>query len=515
MKSLTRAVGVVVILTIFSRLMALLNQMIYLGKFGVTAQMDAYSFAISIPNIVFVGIGTALTTVVVPIFANHFEQGEKERGFAFVRNITTLSVLSTAFIAILGVIFSPMLIGFTHFSRGEVSLFAIFATRIMFAVMMFYAITYIFQGVLQSTGRFVASSMVSLPGSLVVIAYVIFFGNRFGMTGLIFATLIGLSFQVMIMVPSMWKVGFDFKPALDLKNGDLRKALKLIPPIFIGTSAWQVNMLFNSTMAARYVGGATLINLVQNLITSGVLTFIYSITAVIFPKFTILYGSGKLEEFKSLFLKSIRTVLFFLIPLGIGFMLLGKELLDLVYGRGEVTQSNIDMAAIIMGFYAVGIIGHSIKEIVDRAFYAMKDTLRPAINGLIIMVVNIVSCLVLVIPFGVYGIPFGYSISLSVGGVLILLTFSLRIGKWGGVALLKSLGKIFLSSLLMGIGVIFVKSLLQDLDTGSALLDKLLVFFMPTSIGIIVYFMGALLLKIGEAQEVLGKLKSKLGRSGS
>jgi putative peptidoglycan lipid II flippase len=476
--------------------------------------MDAYSFAISIPNIVFVGIGTALTTVVVPIFANHFEKGDKERGFSFVRNITTLAILITAFVGILGVILSPVFIGFTHFSQGSVSQFAIFATRVMFSVMLFYAITYIFQGVLQSTGRFVASSMVSLPGSLVVIGYVFLFGDAFGMRGLVFATLIGLSFQVIIMVPSMKKVGFDFKPALDLKNGDLKKAIKLVPPIFIGTSAWQVNMLFNSTMAARYEGGATLINLVQNLITSGVLTFIYSITAVIFPKFTVLYGSGNLEEFKDLFLKSIRSVLFFLIPLGVGFVILGRELLSLIYGRGEVTETNIHMAAIIMGFYAVGIIGHSVKEIVDRAFYAMNDTLTPAINGLTIMVINIISCLSLVIPYGVYGIPFGYSISLSAGGVLILTAFSKRIVKWGGISLLITLGKILLSSLCMGVGVIIIKRWIQEIETGSIFLDKLFMFFVPTSIGIILYFVGALLLKIGEAQEVITKVKSKLVRSG-
>ena len=514
MKSLAKAVGVVMVLTVLSRFMALVSQAIYLAEFGVNVQMDAYSFAITIPNVIFAGVGTALTTVVVPIFANHFGKGEKGRGFEFIRNIMTLAILVTAIIAFLGILFTPVIISLTSFAQNEAREFAIFAVRSMFTVMMFYALAYIFQGVLQSSGRFVVASMICLPGSLIVIAYTYFLSGRFGITGLVIATLVGLSFQVIIMIPSMIKIGFDFKLRLNLKDEDIKKALRLIPPVFIGTSAWQVNMLFNSTVASWFEGGATLITLVQNLVTSGVLTFIFSITAVIFPRFTVLYGKGEKEQFKDLFSKSIGTVLFFLIPLAIGFILMGESFLAIIYGRGQVTPENIKMASIIMGFYGVGIIGNSLKEITDRAFYAMKDTLRPALNGLLIMIINIVSCIILIIPFGVYGIPFGYTISLTFGGIFVLLMLRRKIGDWGIANVISTLGKTLVSSVVMGFFVFITKTMVSQFVIGDTFLERLIVLGVPTICGMIIYFVCAMQLRMNEARNILEKFKTKLGLGG-
>lgn len=509
--SMRKSVGIVMILTLFSRAMALLSNQFYLIRLGIDQYMNVFSFVLNLPNIVFTSIGTALTTVVVPIFASHIEGGHKKRAFGFVSNIMTLSFLFTIVLAVVGFFVAPILVRFTGFNTNETSDYAVFAMRCMFPVMIFYGMTFIFQGVLQSSGRFVAQAIVSLPGSIIVILYLIFWGEQYGVSGLIVATIIGLSFQVIIMIPSMIKVGFRFKVSLNLKDPDLRQALKLISPVFLGTSAWQLNMLFNTFLATEFleVNGPTLTSLAQNLITSGVLTIVYSVTAVVFPKLTVLFSKGEKDEFKSLFVNSINSVLFFLVPLAFGFIILSESLLYLISFWGKITQSNIRMAGSIMACYGIGIIGHSIKEIADRAFYATKETFKPAVNGVVIMVVNIVASLILVMFFGVYGIPLGYSISLSIGAITILYMLKLRVGDFGARVIVVNIGKLIFASLIMIVGIFFVKKMLYNIDSGVEVVDRFIGLFVPTIIGVIVYFGACCALGIKETQFIWNKITNK------
>ncbi|MCL1852589.1 MAG: hypothetical protein FWF88_06090 [Peptococcaceae bacterium] len=111
-------------------------------------------------------------------------------------------------------------------------------------IMFFYGLNYIFQAILQSQWRFKLPALVSLPSSLVVIIYVCVLGRVFAVTGLLFASLLGLSLQALILVPAVIKVGYRYRFRLEL-SPDIKLALKLSVPTFISVVAYQVNILFN------------------------------------------------------------------------------------------------------------------------------------------------------------------------------------------------------------------------------------------------------------------------------
>lgn len=71
----------------------------------------------------------------------------------------------------------------------------------MMPVMLFYGLNYIFQGILQSRGKYGFPAFVSVPSSLVVIFYVFALGDKYGITGLLIATFFGLSLQALILIP--------------------------------------------------------------------------------------------------------------------------------------------------------------------------------------------------------------------------------------------------------------------------------------------------------------------------
>ena len=77
-KSVAGSISLVMIIMIFSRLLALLSAQVYLSFFGAGGQeINIYSYAISVPNIVFNCFGTAIATVVIPIYAGHIARNEQ------------------------------------------------------------------------------------------------------------------------------------------------------------------------------------------------------------------------------------------------------------------------------------------------------------------------------------------------------------------------------------------------------------------------------------------------------
>lgn len=510
MKNTARTVGVVFIIMLLSRFLSLGSMIKYTTYFGRSGtEINIYSFAILMPNIVFTIFGTALSTVVIPIFAGSIDSGNKERAFKFADNVISLSLLLTAGLSVIGIVMAPLFTLLTEF-RTEGYDFAVLALRIMFPVMIFFALNYILQGILQSLGKFNMPAIVSVPSSLIVLGYVFFLAPKYGVKGLLIATFIGLSTQALILIPPVFKTEYRYKPSFDYKNEDIKKAVKLMIPVMLGASAYQFNMFFNVTLTANMEKMVTIFSIVQNLVMYAVLAFIYSITAVVFPKFTMLASRGDMEGFKSSLTGVLTTVIYFMVPSTMGFILVRKELINLLVGWGKITPGDVSVAASILGLYALGIMGVGIKEVTDRAFYSLKDTRRPAIIGVVIMIVNIAASVILIKVIGPYGIPLGNSISMLTGAFILLLLLRKKIGAIGGFMLVKSSAKIVASSLVMALVVAPLTVLVNRYSFGAELPDRFIKLFIPAITGALVYFAVTYLLKLNESVEVLNSIKTKL-----
>ncbi len=508
MKSTARAIGTVTIIMLFSRVFALFSSSLYLSKYNGTIKLEIYSWAIQIPNILFTSLGTALVTVMIPMFAGYLSTGEKKRAFKFADNIITLSLVFTVVLSLICVIAAPLILYMVPRFRNEAYDFSVFALRIMFPIMVFYAMNYVLQGVLQSFGRFNMPAFVSIPSSLIVVIYVIFLGGDYGVTGLLIATFIGLTTQALILIPPAYKTEYKYRPSLSLKNTDVISALKLVPAVLVGTGAYQINMLFNSSFSSSFENTVHIMLYVQNLILYGILAIVFSFTSVIFPKFTALFAQDDMDGFKTSLMKALRSILYILIPCTAGFIAVRYQLVGVLIKWGKIGVTEESMAAAMLALYAIGIAGVGIKEIVDRAFYSQKDTIRPTINGVIIMIVNIAASLILARFMGVYGIPLGYSLASLTGGVVLLYLLRRRIGAMGLKKLAVFVVKVAAASGLMFLLVLVINSFLSNYTFGFSFLDRCVKLFTPAAIGAAAYFAVTYVLKIDESVDMLNKAKA-------
>lgn len=510
-KNLLGAVSSVMVIMVLSRLLSLVSVQVYMAFYGAgDTYLNIYSYVISVPNIIFTCIGTALSTVVIPVYVGHIATGEHKKAKSFADNIISISLLLTLGLVLIGIAISPILPRFTAFAeKKETYSFCVKALMTVMPVMFFYALNYIFQGMLQALGRYKLPAFVSVPSSLVVIGYVFLLGDRYGVPGLLAATLVGLALQAIILIPPLFAEGYRYKPSFDFKDPDIMRAGKMTLPVLLGVSAYQLNMLYNVSMIARFEGMVTLLNYVQNITLYMVLALIYSITAVIYPRLTESASRGDMGEYKATLSGILMSVCSLLIPMTFGFIGVRKGLLELIAAWGKITPDDISKAAMLLAMYAVGILGIGLKEILDRSFYSLGDTKTSAVNGVIIMLVNVGLSLVLMQFIGAYGIPLAYSTASLVGMCVLLYRLRKKVGPFAK-GLFTLIVKCLISSAVMLMAVEAVNRVLAGTD--ASILMRAARLFVPVAAGLIVYYVMALILKIAPVTEFAGKITARFVR---
>ena len=488
-KNMAGAIGSVMFIMIASRLLALFSSQIYMSVFGTdSVYINIYSYAINIPNIIFTCIGTALSTVVIPLYVGHKAVGENEKAKEFADNILTIATVLTLIVVVLSIAISPVLVRFTGFSKTDSARnYAVKALMMVMPVMIFYAWNYVFQGMLQAEGKYWLPAFVSAPSSLVVIAYVLLLSDRFGVMGLLVATIIGLSLQAFILIPPLVKSGYRYRPRLRFRDADIIKAGKMTIPVLIGVGSYQINMLFNSTMIARYDESmVTIITFVQNITIQLVVSLSYSVTSVLYPKLSERAAKGDMDGYKETLSSILKTIVVLLVPVTAGYISVRKPLMDILVSWGKVSDDAVNKAEIFLSLYAIGVLGIGLKEILDRAFYSLKDTRTSAINGFFIMAVNIVLTTVLMHALGAYGIPLAYSLASIIGILNLLWQLKRKIGSYA-VGMARELLCAVVCAALMAVAVTFTIKGMNYAVSGDNLLLKGVRLMVPVLVGVMVY----------------------------
>lgn len=219
-----------------------------------------------------------------------------------------------------------------------------------------------------------------------------------------------------------------------------------------------------------------------------------------------------MDEYKNTLTSVLSSTLTLLVPITFGFMTVRKPMLQLISNYGKITDADIEKAGLLVLMYSIGIIGVGSKEILDRAFYALKDTKLPAINGFIIMAVNVILSLTLTSFIGAYGIPLAYSVASLVGLVVLLIALRKKIGTY-----CKGLGTSFvkcvISGIIMAAAVIAVNAGLDKALAADTLIVRLIKLGVPVISGVAVYAVMVVVLRVDAVRPIVDTIKRKMKKS--
>ena len=214
---------------------------------------------------------------------------------------------------------------------------------------------------------------------------------RLGIYGLAGGVLLGSTLYLLIQLPVLLRQGGQYFPTLGLKLPAVREVGRLIGPRLLGLAFVQLNFWVNIWLASRLPeGSVTGVVVAFTLMLMPQVLIAQSIAIAALPTFSAQYAQNKLEEMRSSLASSLRGVILLSLPASLGLILFREPLISLLYQRGEFTSLSTQLVAWALLWYAIGLVGHSVVEIMVRAFYAMHDTKTPVLIGVVAMSLNVI-----------------------------------------------------------------------------------------------------------------------------
>ena len=152
--------------------------------------------------------------------------------------------------------------------------------------------------------------------------------------------------------------------------------------------------------------------------------FAVGIGIAVLPSLSGKFATGEYEEYKTLLMKALTSVLFFAIPSAAGFLVLREQLVRAVFKwGGRFTEENVPFVAEILAFFCLAMITHSTVTIMNRAFYAAQDTRTPLAAGLVSVILNLALGYVFYrhTDLGAAGMALSYSLISLVNSFILLV----------------------------------------------------------------------------------------------
>jgi len=325
------------------------RDMVFAKTFGTGVEADIYFQIFGLVNLIFTGIGVALSTLVIKNI-NKSENLGKER--AYVADFLRKTVLSLVVVCSLMALFAPTIVNIVlpEISGANLNL-AVKLTYVMIPSLMFVVVAYVISGVLQNERVFFITSVMSLPFNVVIIIALMIPGISILNVGIV--TTIGWFLHILILLPSFYKkkyLLFTIKEKSQIKKDKNFEILW----IFISNMMFQIcfytDRAFVSDMAATF-------NYASNLFITVSSVFVVAMSTVVFPSISKNYEEGNIGYVNDLLRYIITVMVAIFLPFLLVVGVFGTDIVRLVYERGMFdSESTVSVATMFLVYSSDSVI---------------------------------------------------------------------------------------------------------------------------------------------------------------
>ena len=494
-------------LTIISKIMGFAREMTLSFFYGATNVSDAYIISITIPSVIFALVGAGISTGFIPMFSSiERDYGQKEAKRYTNNLINIILVLCTIIVSFVLLFTAPVVKLFAAGFEGETLAMAIRFTRISILGIYFTGVISVFSGFLQIKNNFAVPALIGIPMNIIVILS-LFISSKTDIIVLSIGTVLASVSQLIFLIPYIKRQGYKYKFLIDLKDKHIINMARIAIPVIIGVSVNQINVLVDRSLASNVaVGGISALNYANRLNGFVQGLFVMSISTVMYPMISKMAAKEDMDGLEKSIIEAINTISILVIPATVGAMVFNVPIVKLLFGRGAFDPKALAMTSNALFFYAVGMIGFGLREILSRGFYSLKDSKTPMINGVIAVSTNIILNIILSRFLGIGGLALATSISAILGSTLLMISLRKKLNGF-------SFGKIFFSWIKI-LGAALVMGLVAKLAFNWLFspLGENLALLLSIGIGGLVYLALLPFLKLEEVENMIEMAKNKLKR---
>lgn len=492
-----RSTGILMAAFLANKILAIGRQIVIAQAFGTGSEYDAFVAAFRLPDILFMLIsGGALGTAFIPILSERLtlKNPADPDGWQL-----TSSVLNTLLLVVIGLsvvmaLFALPLVrwlvapGFP----AEVQLLTANLMRLTLISTIIFSMSSLVGAVLHTRQHFVLPAIAPLIYNLGIMFGAVFLADSFGVYGLIIGVILGAAGHLLIQLPGLLRYGVRYRPILGWGDDDLWHVAKLMGPRVLNIVVIQINfvVMFNlasflgegSVSALDY--GWDLMQMPQTIIGS-------AIGIVLFPTLSELAARGDIAALRQTLAQTLRIMLALAIPAMVGLIVLGRPIIQVMFERGQFGPDSTAAVYQSLQFWALGLIAHSALEVVNRVFYAQKDTITPFLSSVASMFINLGLALALYQSLRAGGLALANGVAVTVEVLIMLVIAHRRMAGVEAGSVLNTLARALLSAGAMGAAIVAFITLFPELS-------PVFVAVGGSTLGLTVYLGAGLLLGVKE-----------------
>lgn len=385
---------------LFGQIAGLIRGVLVARAFGASPELDAFFAANRVSETLFLLIaGGALGSAFIPTFTGLLARDDKDSAWRLASSLANAVTLTLSLLAALIALFAPQVVRFALApglsADPELFTLTVSLLRIQLISAILFGLGGLIVGVLNAHQIFLVPALTAALYQIGIIFGAIVLAPFMGIYGLAWGVVIGAVFYLVVQLPSLFKLITGHWSlvtlSLGLQNANVRQVLLLMGPRLVGVAVVQLNFWVNTWLASQMAPGSvsglyygfSLMLMAQAVIAQ-------SVAIAAMPTFSAQHALGQQDEMRFSLASSLRGVILLALPASVGLIVLRQPIISLLYQRGEFDERSVQIVAWALLWYAAGMLGHSIMEILTRAFYAQHDTKTPVIIGTGAMLLNVI-----------------------------------------------------------------------------------------------------------------------------
>ncbi|GHE79850.1 murein biosynthesis integral membrane protein MurJ [Thalassotalea profundi] len=514
-RKLVKSGIIVSVMTLISRVLGLVRDVVIASFIGASAAADVFFFANKIPNFLrrLFGEG-AFAQAFVPVLSEYHEkdiaQGDDSNTHTkqLIAQVSgTLGVIVTI-VTFVGVIASPILValfGFgwflDWFNGGETAdkfTLASALLKITFPYLWFITLTALAGAVLNTLGKFAVAAFTPVLLNVCIISIALVGHSWFEepQYALAWGVFLGGVVQFLFQIPFLIRAGVLVKPLWAWNAPGVIKVRKLIIPALFGVSVTQINLLLDTLIASFLITGSiSWLYYADRLLEFPLGLFGIGIATVILPSLARLHATKNTSEFTQTLDWGIRVINVFGWPALAGLMVLAQPIIMVLFMRGEFTSYEVTQVSFALFAYLSGLLSFMFIKILAPGYYARQDTKTPVKIAIKAMVANMAFNLMLAPFLGYVGLALATSMSATLNAYLLYHGL-----KTNSIFQLSKKTKVFIVKIVLAAGLMaaIVYWLSPEFNVWLQLtvLEQLIKLFYCILAGVVSYFIGLILLGV-------------------
>jgi putative peptidoglycan lipid II flippase len=382
-------------MTLISRILGFVRDVVIARYFGADAGTDAFFVAFKVPNFLRrLFAEGAFSQAFVPVLSDYRERRGLPETRAFLNRTAGTLMLVLALVTGIGMIAAPLLVllfapGF--YRNPEQYGLSVEMLRITFPYLFFICLTAFSGGILNTWGNFAVPAFTPVFLNLVMISATLWLAPHLSepITALAFGVLLAGVAQIGFQVPALWRLGLLPRPRPGFRDPGVRRIMQLMAPAIFGASVGQLNLLINTLIASFLVSGSvSWLYYSDRLVEFPLGIFGVAIGTVILPHLSKHQAGRDPDGFSRSVDWALRWVVLIGLPATLGLMLLAKPLVFTLFQYEHFSSRDAEMAARSLMAYSVGLLGFIGVRVLVPGFSARQDLRTPARYGVYAVAAN-------------------------------------------------------------------------------------------------------------------------------